>query len=144
MTSEERSKHINKFIEEHCLALLASKGAEYSRGEEDVNSNFKRVADCLGGAPLDPLTVAYIYASKHWDSITNYIKTRKTGTEPIEGRIADMVNYLFIISSLIAESQKPSHIIVKDLTAEETDRDTLTVFTTENGTLAIDKNRGIK
>lgn len=102
MNAHDRSKYIEKLIDS-CLGLLADKGAEYSRGEEDVNSNFKRVAASVGS---DPVTVAYVYMAKHLDSIANYVKTRETPSgEPIEGRIHDAINYLAILGSLIEESK---------------------------------------
>lgn len=103
MTSTERAIFVEHFLEEHCHKVMAGKGAEYSRGEEDVNSNFHRVAGSVG---TDSLTVAYIYAAKHWDSISNYIKTRKTPSgEPIEGRLGDIINYCLILAALIHEAE---------------------------------------
>lgn len=101
MRFDERAQLINDFIDTYCKPLMASKGAEYSRGEEDCNSNFKRVAEATGNTPLQ---VAYVYLAKHLDSIANYIKTGQAPSgEPIEGRLADAVNYLFIMHSLIKE-----------------------------------------
>ena len=100
MTGAERAKYIERFTE-GCLGLLRDKGMEYSRGEADVNSNFKRVAEAVGS---DPVTVAYVYLAKHLDSIANFVKTRQTPSgEPIEGRLMDAVNYLAIIGALIEE-----------------------------------------
>lgn len=101
MNAKTRAEYIDRFMN-NCLGLLANKGSEYSRGEADVNSNFKRVAEAIGS---DPISVAYVYFLKHIDSITNYVKTRETPSgEPIEGRLHDAVNYLAIIGSLIEES----------------------------------------
>lgn len=103
MNAETRKAYIEGFIENHVLAVLASKGSEYSRGEDDCNSNFKRVAEAIG---LDPIKVAYVYLAKHLDSIANYVKTRETPSgEPIEGRLGDAVNYLMILGSLIEEEE---------------------------------------
>lgn len=102
MTSEERATYIKWFDETYCAPLLKTKGEEYSRGEDDCNSNFKRVAQAIGS---DPVTVAWIYALKHIDSISHYVKTRQTPSgESIEGRIGDAVNYLRILASLISET----------------------------------------
>lgn len=104
MRFEDRAALIEEFVERNCKPLMAAKGAEYSRGEEDCNSNFKRVAESTG---LDPIQVAYVYLAKHLDSISNFVKTKQTPSgEPIEGRIADAVNYLFILYSLI-EGERP-------------------------------------
>lgn len=107
MRADERAEYINNLIDS-CLGLLANKGQEYSRGEADVNSNFKRVAEAIGS---DPVSVAYVYFLKHIDSITNYVKTRETPSgEPIQGRIQDAINYLAILGSLIQESTLAANV----------------------------------
>ena len=102
MIWEERSKYIAEFLEEHCLKVLTAKGVEYTRGEDDSNSNFKRVGKAIG---IDPERIAWVYTLKHIDSISHYIKTGNAGTEPIEGRIGDAINYLLILASLIKEKE---------------------------------------
>ena len=101
MNADQRARFISDFLDEHCHKVMEGKGAEYSRGEYDVNSNFKRVAEAIG---QDPVTVAYVYLAKHFDSISNFVKTRSTPSgEPIMGRIGDAVNYLLILASLLEE-----------------------------------------
>lgn len=110
MTQDERAEFIQNFFENHCKKLLATKGKEYSQSQEDVNSNFKRL-----GSELDipPEKVLFVYMKKHWDAITNYIKTGKVESEPIEGRLADLINYAFILGSLL-EEEKHTNKIHKD------------------------------
>lgn len=100
MTASERAEFVHAFINEHCLKVLDVKGSCYSRAEEDVNSNFKRVGFALG---LNPVKVAYVYLAKHLDSIASFIKNGNAGGEPIEGRLGDAINYMLIIGSLIKE-----------------------------------------
>lgn len=110
MTAAERSAFVTNFLEKWSFPVLVSKGGEYSRGEVDVNSNFKRVAEGLG---ITPEKAAFVYAAKHWDSITNFIKNdgKVNLTEPIEGRLGDMLNYILIIASLIEESQNEGRYV---------------------------------
>jgi hypothetical protein len=104
MTTEERAQFIDKFLAEHCLKVASAKGAEYSRGETDCYSNFKRVGEATG---LDPVKIAYIYLAKHLDAIASFIKQRPpTLSEPIEGRLGDACNYLLIIASLLEEEKQ--------------------------------------
>lgn len=101
MNAQDRAEYIEQFLETHCRVVMGRKGQEYSRGEEDVNSNFHRLSDELG---LTPQQVNWVYLKKHLDSIAYAIKTDNfVGTEPIEGRIGDAINYLFILASLIQE-----------------------------------------
>jgi len=86
-------------------ALLISKGMEYA-GSEDRLANFKRGAALTGTTPLQ---CCFIYMSKHYDSLSTYIKKDAAGfdqhlSEPIEGRINDIINYMFIMKGLIQES----------------------------------------
>lgn len=86
--------------------LLKVKGAEYA-GSEDRLANFKRGATLTGCTPLQ---CAFIYASKHYDSISTYIKNCAAGTEqvlsePIEGRLDDLINYCILLKALIKEGE---------------------------------------
>lgn len=101
MTAEERAEFIDSFLKKYCLDVLASKGAEYSRGEEDVNSNFKRAAQAVGS---DQLKVVFIYLMKHIDGIANFVKTSTAPSgESIYGRIGDAINYLLILAASMKE-----------------------------------------
>lgn len=90
--------------------LLISKGEEYA-GSEDRLANFKRGAQLTGATPLQ---VAFIYASKHYDALATYV--RKTGqgitdmplSEPIGGRLDDLINYCILMKAIIAEASSAS------------------------------------
>lgn len=92
---------------ESTAKLLIQKGAEYA-GDEDRLSNFKRGAAHIG---VTPLQVALIYTSKHFDAIATYIRNDARGatqilSEPIEGRLDDLINYALLLKALIAEEKK--------------------------------------
>lgn len=89
-----------------CRSVLAGKGAEYA-GSEDRLANFKRGANLTGATPLQ---VAFIYASKHYDSIASFVaKTARkepvTLSEPIEGRLTDLINYCLLMRAIIQEAR---------------------------------------
>ena len=90
-------------------ALLISKGQEYA-GTKDRLANFKRGAELTGTTPLQ---CCFIYMSKHYDSLSTFIKKDAAGfdqhlSEPIEGRLDDLINYCFLMKGLIQENnQKP-------------------------------------
>lgn len=107
MKAEDRAAFIEKFLEDHCRAVMRDKGTEYSRGEADVNSNFARGADVIG---VDSIAVLYVYLSKHWDAIVHYIKTRESLSEPIAERIGDAVNYLLILAAMLDEQERGSEL----------------------------------
>lgn len=104
---------IKDFLEKECLPLLKTKGADYSRKTEDANSNFKRIAAALEGRGIDTFDVWCVYAHKHWDAIMSWVGSRKLeSNEALEGRIADMINYLLILVSLL-EDNKTQPLSVK-------------------------------
>ncbi len=101
MNHKERNDFIkNEF--DKIIKLSETKGVEYSNSETDANNNFKEIADKIG---IDPETVLWIYATKHFQAITSYIKNGKTLSEPIDGRIHDLILYLFILLSLESDER---------------------------------------
>ena len=90
-------------------SLLTVKGGEYA-GTDDRLANFKRGAALTGCTPLQ---VLFVYLSKHYDGVASFIKTSAAGSvrpssEPIEGRLDDLINYCILAKALIAE-QKVEH-----------------------------------
>lgn len=90
---------------ERTADLLVSKGEEYA-GSADRLANFKRGAALTGCTPLQ---VLFVYASKHYDAIATYIRKDADGlqqqlSEPIEGRVDDLINYCLLMQALIADS----------------------------------------
>lgn len=85
-------------------SLLVVKGGEYA-GTEDRLSNFKRGAALTGTTPLQ---VAFIYASKHYDSIASFVRDPgRPSSEPIAGRFDDLINYCILMKALVVEGQRP-------------------------------------
>lgn len=87
--------------------LLIIKGGEYA-GSEDRLANFKRGAQLTGTTSLQCL---FIYMSKHYDAIATYIRDDAVGrdrmrSEPIEGRVDDLINYGILLKALLAERSK--------------------------------------
>lgn len=89
------------------LSLLASKGQEYA-GTEDRLSNFKRGASLTGTTALQ---TCFVYMSKHYDSLATYVRKDAAGfsqilSEPIEGRLDDLINYCVLMKAIIAENSQ--------------------------------------
>lgn len=84
--------------------LLLIKGAEYA-GDSDRLGNFRRISNELD-VPME--TVWLVYARKHFDSITQYVKDIQHGTsrarsEPMAGRVDDMIAYLLLFQLMLNE-----------------------------------------
>lgn len=87
--------------------ILILKGREYA-GSEDRLANFKRNAALSG---VDPLTVLHVYMAKHWDSFSTYVRDMQAKqprglSEPIEGRLHDLINYAILAIALIQDKPK--------------------------------------
>lgn len=87
-------------------SLSTNKGHEYS-GDDDALSNFKRNAERVG---ITPMQVWAVFAGKHYDSICTYIQenaqpVQRVLTEPICGRIDDLITYLLLLKGLIYEKE---------------------------------------
>jgi len=83
--------------------LMQDKGTEYTISSDDKLENFKSVAKRNG---LEPLQVCKIYLDKHLDSISNFVKRRRTFSgESIRGRVKDARNYLILLLALIEEDR---------------------------------------
>ena len=82
-----------------CMDIMKTKGQAYS-GLEDKLGNFKRVAKNLA---MTPEQVWYVYFSKHLDALSAYLRGEYKDSEPIVGRIKDLINYLFLYYGLLIE-----------------------------------------
>ena len=106
MKWEEQRALFEKTMKE-MSRILEQKGAEYA-ADEDAVANFKRGLEI--GITAEQRW--WTFAEKHWAAITQYIKRGKVmSEEPIEGRIHDMMNYLFLLLCLIEEKNDP----IKDI-----------------------------
>ena len=85
-----------------CNEVMKSKGLAYS-GKEDKLGNFKRCAK-LSGTDIDK--VWFTYFIKHFDSLCSYIRGEYSDSEPIKGRIIDMINYLYLYAGILKEQGK--------------------------------------
>lgn len=103
MNNEDFSNLVTETIDT-MRDLLVTKGGEYA-GSEDRLANFKRGATLTGATPLQ---VAFIYASKHYDAISTFVRDEaqgkvRTRSEPIQGRLDDLMNYCLLMKGLIEE-----------------------------------------
>lgn len=109
MKWQEQKTEFDKLVKE-LEDLLTNKGREYA-GDHDALGNFK-TGDDIGISPTQKL---WTFLDKHLSSIKSYIKHGKVfSNEPIEGRISDAINYLFLLRCLIVEKQQAEAAIAAD------------------------------
>jgi hypothetical protein len=85
-----------------CAEVLTNKGRDYAVGSTDRLHNFKTAAEFLG---LRPIQTWSVYAYKHMAAIFAYVKNGgQHESEPIEGRIVDLINYLLLLYKMVKET----------------------------------------
>lgn len=103
ITPELREKLVAELFDE-CTAVLSAKGKSYA-GRQDMNANFKRIAEICGTSKYQ---VWQVYFNKHVESINNAIR-REPGCptscdgESIRGRVIDLINYAVILETMQIE-----------------------------------------
>jgi len=87
-----------------CIEVLRVKGKDYTIGTGDRLHNFKTVGEFTGMTPEQSLGV-YLY--KHISAIFAYIKKGdQSESEPIEGRVTDVINYMLLFHKMIQERKR--------------------------------------
>lgn len=91
--------------------LCETKGDEYKASNDDQLANFRRRSVRFKDVP--PELIWAVYAGKHWDALETYIDDLQTGTtrqrsEPMEGRVDDLIVYLILFKAMLAERTKVS------------------------------------
>lgn len=100
-------------------ALQALKGGEYA-SESDKLANFKEAGKRLSTLPEQVLLV---YLDKHYASICNFVRDlaahkNRPRSEPIEGRVDDMIVYLLLFKALLAERKEAAQTLTQSTTLD--------------------------
>jgi hypothetical protein len=101
MIAETFYNLVDDEILEKCRTIMRSKGEAYS-GLDDKLGNFKR---CGALAGVSTEVAWHIYFMKHFDALCAYIRGEYKDCEPIDGRIVDMINYLFLLYGILKEKE---------------------------------------
>lgn len=87
-----------------CISILSVKGKDYTIGNDDKLHNFKTAGEFN---ELSQMQVLGVYFYKHVSAIFAYIKANgQTESEPIEGRIADVINYMLLFYKMVNTQKK--------------------------------------
>lgn len=98
MNCDDRSKLARDIMNNVLIPILETKGPDYS-SNDDINSNFPTAAERMREG-IDKYDVWHIYFHKHMSALETWLEDKKVKSEPIEGRIADIINYLIILWSM--------------------------------------------
>ena len=85
-----------------CWKIYDHKGNDYTRGKGDLDrtDNFKQAAENNGVTPFQAWGV-YFY--KHVSAVWRFLKDGKVESEPIDGRLHDVINYSILLLLLVRE-----------------------------------------
>lgn len=97
-----RDPEINVFLDD-CLSTMKSKGKDYTQGNYDILHNFKTVASEIG-VSMERAWAVYFF--KHYAALMSYVKMGQVESEPIEGRVKDLIVYLLLFYKMIKERQR--------------------------------------
>lgn len=96
---------IDAFLEE-CLSTMRAKGEDYRQGDPDLLAAFRKT-----GAEMDlPMEKVWgVFVGKHQKAIANFIRTGgQSESEPIEGRIKDVIVYHLLFYKMVQEMKARS------------------------------------
>jgi len=85
-----------------CKDILGIKGHDYPMDDSDRLSNFKHTARRAGVSTLQTWLTFFL---KHEECLEKFVRGQYGDSEPIEGRIADAINYLLLLRALIEEDR---------------------------------------
>lgn len=104
MTKQEFNIFLRNMFDREILDTNKSGQSEYALSQ-DAFDNFNRLAVELG---MDRKQVLMVYFSKHRDGVISFLKGHVSQREPVQGRIKDMIVYLFLLWGMVDEEQKQS------------------------------------
>jgi len=99
-----RNEHFLKSVID-CWNIYDVKGKDYTRGLGDLDrtDNFKQAALFN---KISPFQSWGTYFYKHVAAVFRYIGDGHVESEPIEGRIHDMINYSILLLLLVRENRR--------------------------------------
>jgi hypothetical protein len=86
-----------------CDGIGKAKGQDYAK-ELDVLSSFK---ECAALSGMSKYQAWLVYVAKHFSAVTNAITRNPNApevkSEPLQGRLADLVNYAHLLNAMLVE-----------------------------------------
>jgi hypothetical protein len=102
MTREEMAAVFHDRFDK-IMELREAGQKEYAHTEDNALNNFDGVAELLG---FEPEQVLMVYALKHVYGIAAWSKGLKSQRESVEGRIDDLIVYMFLLHGMIERRGK--------------------------------------
>lgn len=78
--------------------LTETKGKDYAPDHE--TNEFQNFDEAAARLDLRPEQVWAVYAGKHWDAIMAYCREGQVHSEPVAGRVEDLILYLLLLAGM--------------------------------------------
>ncbi|MBV9125656.1 MAG: hypothetical protein JO112_20085 [Planctomycetes bacterium] len=87
-----------------CIDLIRAKNADYTQGtaQRDRIAHFREAAKDL---ELPMLKVWQVFVRKHWAVIQKVANGGHAESEPIDGRINDVINYMVLLGAILDDGK---------------------------------------
>ncbi len=87
-----------------CISMLRSKNKDYSQGEQqgDRIAAFRRIARDIN---ITMRQAWAVFCQKHWGAVMKFVKDGTVESEPIDGRINDIINYMVLLGAIIDDER---------------------------------------
>lgn len=87
-----------------CIDLIRKKNSDYTQGHgaHDRIAHFRAAAQDLD---LPMLKIWQVFVRKHWATIQKFANGGKLESEPIDGRIDDVINYMVLLAAIIEDGK---------------------------------------
>lgn len=143
MTGEQFRQMMREGLE-RLIHLNETKGRDYS-GEEDALRHFKQHAAEYG---IEPEQIWAVFAGKHWDAILSAIRHAGDDgyrpSEPVEGRVFDLILYLFLFLGLQRDEDLPLDRLAVDRGAIVIDPEAEYVIRRRDGLFLSERGGGTR
>jgi len=87
-----------------CIDLIKKKNSDYTQGhgQHDRIAHFREAAKDLD---LPMLKIWQVFVRKHWATIQKFANGGVLESEPIDGRIDDVINYMVLLAAIIEDGK---------------------------------------
>jgi hypothetical protein len=87
-----------------CIDLIRKKNSDYTQGQgaRDRIAHFREAAKDLD---LPMLKIWQVFVRKHWATIQKFANGGTLESEPIGGRIDDVINYMVLLAAIIEDGK---------------------------------------
>lgn len=87
-----------------CIDMLRSKNKDYSQGEQkgDRIAAFRRIARDVD---ITMKQAWAVFCQKHWGAVMKFVKEGTVESEPIDGRINDIINYMVLFGAIVDDER---------------------------------------